>query len=270
MRAVAVAVVLLAGLAFANPPKRELRVCADPNNLPLSNSAEQGFENRLAQLIARSLGAELRYTWVSQRRGVLRHALKMNRCDLVMGVPAGDDLMKTTRPYYRSSYVLVLSPLAPRVRSLDAPELEVLSIGVPQVGEPNGDPPPVLALAQRDLMSNVRAIPFTGRITEESPTAKLVRAVATGEVDVALVWGPMAGYLSHRSLPALEVVSLPEDEAPRGQTFRFDVSVGVSRDAPELLVEVERALEANRREISILLDAYGVPRFTIEEAVSAR
>lgn len=270
MRAAAVSMLVVATLAWAEPPRRELRVCADPNNLPVSNRAEQGFENVLAELVAKALDADLRYTWVPGRRGVLRKALQADRCDVVMGVPAGDDLVPTTRPYYRSSYVLVLGPNAPRLRSLDAPELEVLSIGVPLISQDGGYPPTVMALAGRNLMGNVRGFPFTGSFTD-TPHSKLVHAVGAGEVDVALLWGPLAGYLAHRWLPALEVVPLSPAEAPPGLRFAVEISIGVSAQRPELRAELERVLESHRREIGILLDAYGVPRLPlVEEAVSLR
>ena len=144
--AFALLLLLLATTAGA----RELRVCADPNNLPYSNARGEGFENRIVELIAKDLGADVRYTWWAQRRGFLRNTLLANECDVVAGVASSMGMLGTTYPYYRSSYVFVSR--ADRrldVHSLDDPRLKQWTIGVQLVGDDGANTPPAHALARR-------------------------------------------------------------------------------------------------------------------------
>src|SRR5690606_5361260 len=127
--------------------ERPFRVCADPNNLPFSNAAEQGFENALAELLAAELGATVEYTWWAQRRGFIRNTLNAGDCDVVMGVPAGYELVATTQPYYRSTYVFVYRrEPGLELRTIDDPRLRELAIGVHLIGDDGGNTPPVHAL----------------------------------------------------------------------------------------------------------------------------
>lgn len=237
-----------------------LRVCADPNNLPFSNERGEGFENRLATLVARALGREVRYTFWPQRRGFLRLTLNAHRCDLVMGVPLGTERVLTTVPYYRSTYVFVYGPHAPRVRSLDAPELHGLRIGVPVVGDDGANPPPVVALVEHGLVQNLRGYSVYGDYRTESPPADLVRAVRAGEVDLGIAWGPLAGYYARRGTPVLAIRALPEHDAPPGQRFTFELAMAVRKDSAELRDRLNHVIATRAREIAALLDAYGVPR----------
>ncbi|HEX3853784.1 MAG TPA: quinoprotein dehydrogenase-associated putative ABC transporter substrate-binding protein [Polyangiaceae bacterium] len=250
-----------ATVSAAAGTKRELRVCADANNLPFSNAVGEGFENKLAELIATDLGATVTYTFAPQRRGFLRTTLNAGRCDVVMGVPTSLDMVATTRPYYRSAYVFVYGPEAPHVRSLDAPELRRLRIGVPLVGDDGANPPPVLALASRDLIDNMHAYSVYGDYRKPSPPAEIVRALRRREIDVALAWGPLAGYFAHAEEPALSYARIPEKDAPAGSTFAFDISVGVRRGDTALRNELNDLLARRRVAIDALLARYHVPRF---------
>jgi mxaJ protein len=249
---------LPAGAADEKPAARELRVCADPNNLPFSNERGEGFENRLASLIAEDLGARVTYTLSPQRRGFIRETLKAGRCDVVMGVPTKLDMLLTTKPYYRSGYVFVHAPGTARVASLDAPELRGMRIGVPLVGDDGANPPPVLALAERGLVANVRGYSVYGDYREESPPADLIRGLRRGEIDVAIAWGPLAGYYA-AAAPALELTPLPEKDAPQGLTFSFDISMGVRKGDQALAAELDGALSRRRDAIVKILDEYRVP-----------
>jgi mxaJ protein len=260
MRLVVLGMLLGAQLALGQAFGRQLVVCADPNNLPFSNEQGQGFENKLAELVARELKAELRYVWFPQRRGFLRQTLKAGRCDLVMGVPSRLDFVATTRPYYRSGYVFVYGPRAPRVRSLDAPELRTLRIGVPLVGEDGENPPPIYALAQRHLEQNAKGYLVTGDYSQESPPSQLIHAVSRGEVDLAIAWGPLAGYYAQNAVPPLTLGPLPEGEAPVGQTFAFEISMGVRQSSSALREELNRIIAERHTEIAALLDSFAVPR----------
>ena len=140
---------LMASATFlaAAPP---LRVCADPNNLPFSNRQGQGFENKIATLVAAELHRPLVYLWAPQRRGFIRGTLETGRCDVIIGVPAGYGRLQTTRPYYRSSYVFVARrDRALRIRSFDDVRLRALRIGIQVIGDDYANPPPAQALAAR-------------------------------------------------------------------------------------------------------------------------
>jgi mxaJ protein len=244
--------------------RRALRVCADPNNLPFSNARGEGFENRIAAVLADEMGARVRYTWWAQRRGFVRNTLRAGACDLVVGVPSAFELAMTTRPYYRSTYVFVQRRDAPfRVRSFDDAVLRRLTVGVQMVGDDYANTPPAHALAARGMRDNVRGYLVAGDYARPSPPARIVEAVARGEVDVAVAWGPMAAYFARRSPVPLTVTPVsPEIDLPF-LPFVFDVSMGVRRDDAALLSAVETALERRRGEVDAILAEYGVPRLDL-------
>jgi mxaJ protein len=243
----------------ASPP-RALRVCADPNNLPFSNQAEQGFENRIARLIAADLGAEVRYTWWAQRRGFVRNTLRAGECDLIPGVPARFEPVATTAPYYTSSYVFVTrSDLEPAIESLDDPRLRRLRIGVHLIGDDYANPPPVAALARRGIVRNVAGYSIYGDYRDPNPPARLVEAVARGEVDVAIVWGPLGGYFATREAVPLRVRRIRESDDGQGVPFVFRIAMGVRPEDSVLLRRVESVLIRRRVEVRRILGEYGVP-----------
>ena len=186
---------LLAGPAAA----KDLRVCADPNNLPFSNRAGQGFENKIAEVIAQHLGETVSYTWWAQRRGFARNTLKSDLCDLWLGVASGVETLATTRPYYRSTYVFVTrADRHLNIASFDDPRLRQLRIGVQMIGNDAQNTPPTHALARRGIVDNVRGYLIYGDYRTANPPAAIIDAVAKGDVDVAVVWGPLAGYFAQR------------------------------------------------------------------------
>ncbi|HWL69897.1 MAG TPA: substrate-binding domain-containing protein [Geminicoccus sp.] len=250
---------LLVLLTTASAPARELRVCSDPNNLPFSNEREEGFENRIVALLAKDLGATVSYTWWAQRRGFLRNTLLADQCDLVAGLPSAAEMVKVTPPYYRSSYVFVTRPDGPQIASLDDPALRELKIGVQLVGDDGANTPPAHALAKRGIVGNVRGYTLYGDYRQPNPPARIVEAVSQGEIDVAIVWGPTAGYFAARQTPPLRVTPVePEVDGPI-LPMRFDISMGVRRDDLELWHEIAGALHRHRVEIGAILTAYGVP-----------
>jgi mxaJ protein len=241
---------------------RILRVCADPNNLPFSNQHEEGFENHLAQLIARELHARVEYTWWAERRGFTRQTVSAGLCDVVGGVPRGFERTLVTAPYYRSSYVFVTRrDRGLRLRTLDDPQLQSLRIGVQLIGDDGRNTPPAHALAARHLISNIVGFTVYGDYLEPNPPARIVEAVARGDVDVALVWGPLAGYFAKRQRVPLEVTPVARIDDPQ-TPMAFEVSVGVAKRRPELRDEINQVLEQRRPEIDRLLDDYGIPRVT--------
>ena len=239
---------------------RDLRVCADPNNLPFSNERGEGFENKIAELIADELGVTLSYTWWAQRRGFIRNTLNTGSCDLVTGTTNGIEMLRTTLPYYRSGYAFVTRQDGPKVSSLDDPILHNLRIGIQLVGEDGANPPPSEALARRGIVDNVRGYLVYGDYRERNPAAAIMDAVAKGEIDVAIVWGPVAGYFAGReSVPLKVALVTPQNDGPRVPMV-FDINMGVRRDDPTLRDEINAALSKLRPKIDAVLANYGVPR----------
>jgi quinoprotein dehydrogenase-associated probable ABC transporter substrate-binding protein len=251
----------LAGSALLARTPTELRVCADPNNLPFSNRRQEGFENRIAKLLARDLGARLSYTWWAQRRGFFRNTVKAGLCDVVLGVPAGLEMVATTRAYYRSTYVFVYrADRGIDVRSFDDPILRSLRVGVQLAGDDYANTPPAHALSRRGIVGNVVGFTLYGDYALDNPPARIVEAVARGDVDVAVVWGPLAGYFAPRQHSPLRVVPVsPSIDLPF-MPFVFDIAAGVRRGNEELKAAVDDFLERRREEIAAILDEYGVPR----------
>jgi mxaJ protein len=246
----------------ARPPAGTpvLRVCSDPNNLPFSNRAGQGFENRLAELLAAELGAEVRYTWWAQRRGFVRNTLGAGECDLVAGIPADYDPVTTTEPYYRSTYVFVTRrDLTPPIASIDDPRLRRLRIGVHVIGDDYASTPPVTALARRGIVRNLRGYSIYGDYREPNPPARLIEAVAKGEVDVALAWGPLGGYFAGREEVPLRVTPIRERGDGPGAPFVFPIAMGVRHGDTALARRVGTVLERRRDEVHRILREYGVP-----------
>jgi mxaJ protein len=261
-------VALLAAAAFvgvavaqeAGAPRRVLRVCADPNNLPFSNERREGFENRLAELVARELGARLEYVWWAQRRGFIRNTLAAGECDVVFGVPSRFERVLATAPYLRSSYVFVSrDTISPPIASLDDPRLRTLRIGVHLIGDDYTNTPPAHALARRGIVRNVAGYTIYGDYREPNPPARIIEAVGRGEIDVAIVWGPFAGYFAPRERTKLRVTPVaPASDGP-AIPFQFDISLGVRRGNDSLRSELDAVLVRRKEEIRAVLARYGVP-----------
>jgi mxaJ protein len=271
LAAVAMALVLSPGVARADEqrPAKELRVCADPNNLPFSNRAGEGFENKLADMIGQKLGWTVAYTWWAQRRGFVRHTLKAGDCDLVIGVPAHYHLVETTIPYYRSTYVFVTQ----RSRHLDLvsltdARLHSLKIGVHLIGDDGNNPPPADVLGQQGIVENVRGYPIYGDYRDPNPPARLIEAVADGTVDVAAVWGPLGGYFAKRSKVPLAVSPIADGDKFAPQQFQFDIAMGVRKGDHQLRDQLNAFIAQNRDEIATLLKSYDVPLVETRLAVS--
>jgi mxaJ protein len=244
----------------AGAAPRMLRVCADPNNLPFSNEKREGFENRIAELVAHEMNAELRYTWWAQRRGYIRNTLRAGLCDVFIGMPTGLDMVLVTRPYYRSTYVFVTKRRAPRVASFDDPRLKRLRVGVQLIGDDFANAPPAEALSHRGIVKNVRGYSVLGDYREPNPPSRIVRAVASGEVDVAVVWGPLAGWFARTSPVPLRVTPVsPEVDVPY-LPFVFDIAMGVRRGETALRDSLDAIIHRRQRDIDRILADYGVPR----------
>ena len=245
----------------AAAPARVLRVCADPNNLPFTNRRLEGFENRIADLIAGDLGARVEYTWFPQRRGFVRNTLRAGTCDVIMGIPSSFELALATRPYYRSTYVFVSrKDRGLRIESFDDPRLRTLRVGVHLVGDDGANTPPAHALTNRGIIDNVKGYTLYGDYSKESPPSRIIDAVARGEVDVAIAWGPLAGYYAKRQPVPLELTPVsPRVDLPF-LPFVFDIAAGVRRGDDRLRAEIDTVLLKRKAEIARILDDYGVPR----------
>jgi quinoprotein dehydrogenase-associated probable ABC transporter substrate-binding protein len=244
-----------------------LTVCADPNNLPFSNDRLEGFENKVAELIAHDMGADLHYVWRAQRRGFFRHAFKDDGADVVMGVPAGFERALTTKPYYRSSYVFVTRKVdGPAVKSFDDQVLHKVKVGIQITGEDGENPPPAYALARRGIIDNVVGYTVYGDYTEQNPPARVVDAVANREVDVAVVWGPLAGYFARHERVPLDVNPVSPAMEPPGLPFAFSIAVGVRKNGKALRDEIDAILDRRHQDVIGILDDYGVPRVPMPAA----
>ena len=244
-----------------------LRVCADPNNLPFTNAKGEGFENKLAALLARDLGARVEYTWFAQRRGFLRNTLNAQKCDVVMGLPVESDAAWTTKPYYRSSYVFVTRRSRNlHIRSFDDPQLRVLRVGVELVGDDGANTPPAHALSRRGIVNNIVGFSVYGDYRINSPPSLIIAAVTRGDIDVAAAWGPMAGYFAARQPVPLDVVPVQPQIDGRFLPQTFSIAMATRRRDNVLHARLEQFIEHRRHEIDSILAAYHVPRVDRESA----
>jgi quinoprotein dehydrogenase-associated probable ABC transporter substrate-binding protein len=254
-----------AGAPRAADPGPELRVCADPDNLPYSQRDESGFENRIARLVADDLGMRLSYFWQEQRRGFVRKTMGAGACDLFIGVPAGFDKVLTTRPYYRSTYVAVTRGGAPAFSGFAPGALSGRRFGVQLIGNDMAASPPGYALAKGGAVANVTGFLVYG----DGPAAKrMADALASGAIDVALAWGPQAAWFAHNAPVPMAVATLaPPAESPL--PFEFSIAMGVRKGDAALRDRLDALLVRRKVDIDAILDAYFVPRVAIGDASAA-
>jgi mxaJ protein len=258
------ALVLL--LASGEIAARELRVCADPNNLPFSNQAREGFENRVVDIVAQDLHATVTYVWWAQRRGNIRNTLGQGLCDLIPGVGTGMDALATTQPYYRSTYVFVTrSDRQLDLRSFDDERLHRLSIGVQMIGDDFSNTPPAHALTRRGIVQNVRGYMLYGDYATQAPVRPIVDDVATAAIDVAIVWGPVAGYFAKQQSVPLRLQPVPASDGA-SLPMTFSVSMGVRKGDAALQAELDGALLRHQAEIGRLLAGFGIPDVTAADS----
>jgi mxaJ protein len=237
------------------------RVCADPNNLPFSNEKGEGFENRIAERLASDLGLPLQYTWKPQRRGFVRTTLNAGECDVIMGVPNSYDMVQTSRPYYHSTYVFVYRrDRGYHITSLADSALRRLKIGIHVIGDDYHNTPPAQALAARGIIDNVQGYTIYGDYSRPNPPARLIDAVARGDVDVAIVWGPLAGYFVPREPVPLAIVPVPASSDISGEKWTFAISMGVRHRDSGLAQLLDQLLDREQPSIDSILSEFGVPR----------
>jgi quinoprotein dehydrogenase-associated probable ABC transporter substrate-binding protein len=241
----------------AGPP---LVVCADPANMPYSNVHGEGFENRIAHLVADDLHMPVMFEWNEQRRGFVRRGLNADSCDLLLDVPAGLEGTRTLKPVWTSSYVF----LTRRDRHLhlagfDDPALKDLRIGVQAVGADGYNTPPTQALALRGIVQHVEGYPMVDVSTVEDPVARMVDDVSRGTLDVAIMWGPFAGWFAKTRGDQLEVVPVTADARQPGLAFAYAMAPAVRRGDDAFAARVQAAFDRHAPEIRAVLADYGVP-----------
>jgi mxaJ protein len=245
---------------------QELRVCADPNNLPYSNQQQEGFENALAKLAANDLGMNLSYFWFPQRHRFFRSTLQAGVCDVVMEVPSEIDVASTTIPYFRSTYVFVSRrDRNLRIESFDDPRLKNLRIGVHVTGGGDEAIPSTTALLRRGLVRNLEGYSIFGKLSDQNPGADIIRAVANHDIDVAVVWGPLGGYFAEHSSQPLEATPVCAAPADGHLPLSFDISMGVRPGDEVLRDKLNGFIVRHRSEIRQLLDSYAVPLVSARE-----
>jgi mxaJ protein len=238
------------------PPQRaaatSLRICGDPDNLPYSNDRLQGFENRIASVIASDLGVEPSYTWWPHQRGLVKNTLEAGTCDVIFGVPHDLETILPTKPYYTSSYVIAQRKGSGHaITSLDALELKMLRIGV------YANTPVEESLGRRGLVDHLTAYSlFFDPTGDRDRPAKLLDDLVAGTVDVALPWGPLAGYYARKLNAPIEMSVLPSEP---GVPLSFSISMGVKKGNRDLKNRLEAAIDHRQAEIRSVLEEFGVP-----------
>lgn len=236
----------------------EFRVCADYDNLPYSNGKMEGFENKIADVIAKDLGKTVKYQFWYDRIGFVRNTLNANRCDVIIGTVAGNDMMLTTKPYYRSGYVFVYKKSSGfNITDWDSPDLRKGKIGVV------GQTPPSRPIADKGLMENAR--PYRIMRDLNLPPSFIIDDLVKGDIDIAILWGPIAGYWAKAKYPdQLVVVPAPEyeQENVHGKE-QWNISVGVRRKDKDRLAMIEASMDRNKDKIEKILDEYGIPHMPV-------
>jgi quinoprotein dehydrogenase-associated probable ABC transporter substrate-binding protein len=230
---------------------KAFRVCADPSNLPFSNTKGEGFENKVAELLAHDLNEPASYTYFPQIIGFVRNTLNALRCDVVIGTAVGDDLVQTTNPYYRTTYALIFKPNSglDGIESLEDPRLKDKRIGVV------AGTPPASVMARNGLMDHAKPYPLMVDTRQTSVPELMTADLASGTIEAGVLWGPMAGYFAQKSNPKLTVVPLLKEATQ----MDFRIAMGVRRTDQEWKRKLNRLIVQDQPEIDKILASYGVP-----------
>ena len=242
-----------------------LRVCADPDNMPLSNQKGEGFEQKIAELIAKEWSSKIEYAWWPVRRGFFARALNGRYCDVAIQAPSLFDMAGVTKPYFRSGYVFVTrKDRGPDNKSLADPRLQKLKIGVNLLNSDAENTPPAMALSRYGVVGNL--VGYSTFYTETERPEDIINDVAKKTTDVAIVWGPLAGYFAKSSTVPLLITPLAERDSLSDFPFRFNIGMGVRRRDVALRDSLQTVLDRKRPEIQAILQQYGIPMFPIEES----
>jgi len=231
-----------------------LRVCADPDNMPFSNDKGEGFENKLAELIAAKLDARLEYTWFSEATGYVPNPVGEDACDLVMGYAQGSGLIEDTNPYYYTSYVLIYRQGDSALEggdSLSDPRLKNKRIGL------FARTPPASILAMNGLVVNAKPFEINADESATKAAVAMIEEIASGELDAGLLWGPLGGYYAQRPAVPLKLVPLVKENA--GPSTIYGITMGVRPNEPEWKHTINKLLAENAGDINAILQGYNVP-----------
>jgi quinoprotein dehydrogenase-associated probable ABC transporter substrate-binding protein len=230
-----------------------LRVCSDPANMPFSNEDREGFENKLAELIGDKLNLPVVYTWFPQATGFVRRTLRANKCDIIIGFSQGHELVQNTNHYYRSSYVLIhkTDGKLNGIKNLDDPRLKSSRIGAV------AGTPPVTVLSFNELLTNLKPYPLMVDRRYDSPAERMITDLEKGEIDAALLWGPIGGYFAGRSKQKLTIIALSiETKGPR---MSYRITFGIRPGETDWKHQLNELIAANQSKINAILLEYGVP-----------
>ena len=251
------ALLTLPGVATAQTAdlvsRTALRVCADPANMPFSNQAGEGFENKIAELLAADLKLPLEYTWFPQVTGFVRNTLGAKRCDLVMGYVAAGDVIQNTNPYYMSAWSLIYPKDGnlDGVDSLNDDRLKGRRLGIV------AGAPPATVMATNGLMAQAKPYALMVDRRYESPAEEMLGDMQAGEIDAGILWGPIAGYYAKKSGRPLSVVPLLHETKTVPMAYR--ITLGLRHGEIEWKHRLNDFLDARRAEIQSILLQYGVP-----------
>ena len=242
-----------------------LRVCADPDNMPASNQKGEGYENKIAELIGSAWNAKVEYAWWPVRRGFFARALNGRYCDVAMTAPAGLDVAATTKPYFRSAYVIVYrKDSGLNLTSLNDPTWKKLKIGVNLLNADAENTPPAMALSAHGVVGNL--VGFTTFYSEGGDRPEdIIKAVVDKQVDAAIVWGPLAGYFAKQSSVPLVLNPILQDSVS-GIPFAFPIAMGVRRRDRELRDSLQKVLEQKGPQIQAILQQYGIPLLPLSDS----
>jgi mxaJ protein len=231
-----------------------LRVCADPDNMPFSDAKGEGFENKLAELIAGKLDARLEYSWFPEATGYVPNTMGRDACDLVMGYAQGTGLIEDTNPYYYTSYVLIYraddGSLA-GVDSLSDPRLKDKAIGY------FARTPPASILALHGLVGGAKPFEVHADDSASQAAIEMIGQIASGKLDAGLLWGPVGGYYAERADVPLKLVPLVKEKA--GPTTIYGITMGVRPNEPQWKHTINKLIADNQGEINVILEGYSVP-----------
>jgi quinoprotein dehydrogenase-associated probable ABC transporter substrate-binding protein len=241
-----------------------LRVCADPRNLPFSMENGSGFENKLAELFAQQLNKSIAYAWYPGSTGFVRNTLGAYKCDVIMGIPQGDDLVQVTNPYYRTTYALVFKPGT----GLDgADTLADARLKDKRIGIVAGTPP-ATNMAVNGLMSKAKPYPLVIDTRFDSSAAAMMQDLGKGEIDAAVLWGPMAGYYAKEAGTPSTLVPLTKEKG--GPRLAYRISMGVRFSDQDWKRDLNRLIHDDQPEINRLLLSYGVPLLDDQDQLITR
>jgi mxaJ protein len=240
----------------------EFKVCADPENMPFSNNKQEGFEDKIAQVLAQDLGKKLTFTYAYSRQGFFRNTLGANRCDVVIGTTSDADMMRTSKPYYRAGHVFVWRKASNyNITDWTSPDLRKGFIGVIDHS------PATIPMNDNNLIANAR--PYRIQRDLNLPSSFMIDDLAKGDIDIAIAWGPIGGYFAKQSKVPMVVAPIPEYETENAKGKEYwNISVGVRKKYKERMAMIQGAIDRNQAKIIKILDDYGIPHVPVVEGDS--